>query len=328
MFGRIILALTAMLLGHCFLADAQQAARVYRLGFVSSSSRDQSPRADAFRQGLQELGYVEGRNLVIEYRYAEGRSDRLPALVAELIRLKVDVIVTSGAAPVIYAAQQATRTIPIVMPGVVVDPVMAGFVASLAKPGGNITGLTDIDSELHPKRLELLKQAFPAISRVAVLWPVPQQKQASKELDATAGALKLQIHSVVVPRDSGIEGVEHGLTAIDKERPQGLVIASSQSINDHRPRIIDFTVSRRLPNIAAITSWTDAGGLMSYGANSRETSRRAATYVDKILKGANPAELPVERPKKFELAISLKTAKQIGVTIPQNVLSRADRVIK
>jgi putative tryptophan/tyrosine transport system substrate-binding protein len=229
---------------------------------------------------------------------------------------------------VIYAAQQATRTIPIVMPGVVVDPVMAGFVASLAKPGGNITGLTDIDSELHPKRLELLKQAFPAISRVAVLWPVPQQKQASKELDATAGALKLQIHSVVAPRDSGIEGVEHGLTAIDKERPQGLVIASSQSINDHRPRIIDFTVSRRLPNIAAITSWTDAGGLMSYGANSRETSRRAATYVDKILKGANPAELPVERPKKFELAVSLKTAKQIGVTIPQNVLSRADRVIK
>ncbi len=328
MFGRIILALTAMLLGHCFRVEAQQPTRVYRLGFVSSSSRDQSPREEAFRRGLREVGYVEGKNVVIEYRYAEGKSDRLPAILAELIRLKVDVIVTSGAPPVIRAAQQATRTIPIVMPGVVVDPVMAGFVASLAKPGGNITGLTDIDSELHPKRLELLKQAFPRISRVSVLWPLPQQEQASKELDATAQALKLQIQSVVVARDSGLEGLEHGLTAIDKERPQGIVIASSQSINDHRPRIIDFTVSRRLPNVAAITSWTDAGGLMSYGANTHETSRRAATFVDKILKGANPAELPVERPTKFELAISLKTAKQIGVTIPQNVLARADRVIK
>ena len=230
-----------MLFALCSLVEAQQPARVYRLGFVSSSSRDQSPREEAFRRGLRELGYIEGKNIVIEYRYSQGQSDRLPALVAELIRLKVDVIVTSGAPPVIHAAQQATRTIPIVMPGVVVDPVMAGFVASLAKPGGNITGLTDIDSELHPKRLELLKQGFPAISRVAVLWPLPQQAQASKELEATAQALKLQIQSVVVPRDSGLEGVEHGLSAIDKERSQGVVIASSQSINDHRPRIIDFT---------------------------------------------------------------------------------------
>jgi putative tryptophan/tyrosine transport system substrate-binding protein len=209
-----------------------------------------------------------------------------------------------------------------------VDPVMAGFVASLAKPGGNITGLTDIDSELHPKRLELLKQAFPGISRVAVLWPLPQQEQASKELEATARALKLQIQSVVVTRDSGLEGVEHGLSAIDKERSQGVVIASSQSINDHRSRIIDFTLNRRLPNIAATTGWTGAGGLLSYGANTHETSRRAVIFVDKILKGAKPAELPVERPPKFELAVNLKTAKQIGVTIPQNVLSRADRVIK
>ena len=322
------LTLCTLIFALCSLVNAQQPARVYRLAFVSSSSRDQSPREEAFRRGLRDLGYVEGKNVVIEYRYAEGRSDRLPAIFAELIRLKVDIIVTSGAPPVIRAAQQATRTIPIVMPGVVVDPVMAGFVASLAKPGGNITGLTDIDSELHPKRLELLKQAFPAISRVSILWPLPQQEQASKELEATAQAMKLQIQSVVVSGDSGLEGVENGLSAIDKERPHGIVIASSQSINDHRPRIIDFTISKRLPNIAAITSWTDAGGLMSYGANSRETSRRAATYVDKILKGANPAELPVERPTKFELAINLKAAKQIGVTIPQQVLARADKVIK
>lgn len=198
----VAFALYAMLFVLCSLVEAQQPAKVYRLGFVSSSSRDQSPREDAFRRGLRELGYVEGKNVVIEYRYAQGKSDRLPALVAELVRLKVDVIVTSGAPPVIRAAQQATRTIPIVMPGVVVDPVMAGFVASLARPGGNITGLTDIDSELHPKRLELLKQAFPKISRVAVLWPLPQQEQAGKELEATARALKLQIQSVVVPRDS------------------------------------------------------------------------------------------------------------------------------
>jgi putative ABC transport system substrate-binding protein len=281
-------SLYAMLFALCSLVNAQQPARVYRLAFVSSSSRDQSPREEAFRRGLRDLGYVEGKNVVIEYRYADGRSDRLPAIFAELIRLKVDIIVTSGAPPVIRAAQQATRTIPIVIPGVVVDPV--GLSLSLAKPGGNITGLTDIDSELHPKRLELLKQAFPGISRVSILWPLPQQEQASKELEATAQAMKLQIQSVVVSGDSGLEGVENGLSAIDKKRPHGIVIASSQSINDHRPRIIDFTISKRLPNIAAITSWTDASGLMSYGANSRDTSRRAATYVDKILKGANPAE--------------------------------------
>ena len=308
--------------------QAQQTGKVHRIGYLSSGVRHLSLRDEPFRQGLRELGYVEGKNIAIEYRFAEGKPDRLPGLAAELVRLNVDVIVTSAAPPAIRAAKQATRTIPIVMSGAVVDPIEAGFVVSLARPGGNITGSTDLDSELHGKRLELLKEAFPRISRVAVLWPPPQEEQARKEIEAVGPALGIQIQSVVVPGALGLEGLERAFSAIRRERPDAILVASSQSLNDNRARIIDFTAKRRLPMISASSTMVDAGGLMSYGANTTELSRRAATYVDKILKGTKPADLPVERPTKFEFIINLKTAKQIGLTIPPNVLARADRVIR
>jgi putative ABC transport system substrate-binding protein len=308
--------------------EAQQPDKVTRIGYLSSSTRLSSLSDDAFRQGLRDLGYIEGKNIIVEYRYADGKVDRLNKLAAELVQLKVNVIVTSGAPTVIHAARQASQTIPIVMRGTVVDPVVAGFVTSLAKPGGNITGLSDLDSDLHPKRLELLKEVVPQISRVAILWPPPQQEQAANTIAAAATSLGIQIRSVAVPGTSGLEGLERGLSTISREQLDGIVIASSQLINEHRSRIVAFTNKARLPTITASTSIVDIGGLMSYGASSHDLARRAATYVDKILKGAKPADLPVEQPTKFELVINLKAAKQIGLTIPPNVLARADRVIR
>jgi putative ABC transport system substrate-binding protein len=310
------------------VAEAQQPEKAPRIGYLSSSTRRSSLSDDAFRQGLRELGYIEGKNIIIEYRYADGKVDRLAKLAAELVQQKVDVIVTSGAPPVIRAAQQASRTIPIVMRGTVVDPVEAGFVASLAKPGGNITGLSDLDSDLHPKRLELLKEAVPRISRVAILWSSPQQEQAGKKITAAAQAFGIQIQSVSVPGTEGSEGLERGLSAIRRERPDGVLIASTQLINEHRVRIVEFMTKNRLPTISASSSMADVGGLMVYGASSHDMARRTATYVDKILKGARPADLPVEQPTKFEFIINLQAAKRIGLTIPPNVLARADRVIR
>jgi putative ABC transport system substrate-binding protein len=332
---KILIGLThsAMLLALSSpVIAAQQSGKVYRIGYLSSASSSSSPTStsglNAFRQGLRELGYVEGQDIFIEYRYAEGKPERLSDLAAELVRLKVNIIVARPQPPAIAAAQRATRTIPIVMLGTVVDPVEAGFIASLARPGGNITGLTNLDSGLHGKRLELLKEAFPKISRVALLWPEPQQKQAEKEIEAVRQALGIQIKSAIVPGNMGLDGLERALSAIDREPPDALLVASSQVIVGNRARVMNFVVKRRLPTIYAHRDYVDAGGLMSYGANLNELHRHAATYVDKILKGAKPAELPVEQPTKFEFIINLKTAKQIGLTIPPNVLVRADKVIK
>jgi len=310
-------------------AEAQQAGKVYRIGFLrtgSGSSVTASPFYIGLRQGLRELGYIEGQNLVIENRSIGGRGERRPEIAVELVRLKVDVIVTSPGPPAIRAAQQATRTIPIVMSGVRVDPVKAGFVDSLARPGGNITGLTQLASGLHAKRLELLKEAFPRISRVAIIWSPRDQKQSMKEVEAAGQALGVQIQSVVVRRWWG--DLESVLSANSQERPDGLLVGPSAFMNRYRVRFLEFTAKRGLPTIYARSRFVKAGGLMSYGADRKDLFRRVATYVDKILKGAKPGDLPVERPTKFELVINLKTAKKLGLTIPPAVLLQATKVIK
>jgi putative tryptophan/tyrosine transport system substrate-binding protein len=331
------LALGTALLALSAPAEAQQPGRVYRIGYLSSGTPSAASDfgLSTFRQRLREIGYVEGQNITVDYRYGELENARLTDLVAELVRRKVDVIVTSPDPPSIRAAQSATRTIPIVMPGVVVDPLETEFwdkkrraplVVSLSRPGGNITGLSNLASELHGKRLELLKEAFPRISRVAILWPrAQQQKQALKDIEAVKGALRIEIQSLAT---GNLEDFERAFSEISQARPDALLIARSQVTLNNRERVIGFATQKRLPTIFAESEFVDAGGLMSYGADTRDLYRRAATYVDKILKGANPGELPIERPTKFEFIISLKTAKQIGLTIPPNVLARADRVIR
>ncbi len=310
-------------------ATAQQTGKVYRIGYLRfrCGSLTTNTRYNAFRQGLRELGYVEGQNLVIEYRCAESKPERRPDLAAELVRLKVDVIITPGAPGYIRAAKRATRTIPIVMTGIWVDPVKAGLVVSLARPGGNITGITSIESDLHAKRLELLKEVSPRISRVAILWPRGHQKHGMKEVEATGRALGMQIQSLVVT--SGRLGtLESAFSAMSRERPDGLLVASTALTLDHRARIIDFAAKRRLPAVYARRQFMDAGGLMSYGPDRQHLHRRVAAYVNKILKGAKPTDLPVEQPTKFKLSINLKTAKKRGLTIPPEVLMRATKVIK
>ncbi len=310
--------------------EAQQAGKVYRVGFLDFRLRSTTtdPRLIALRQGLRELGYVEGQNLVLEYRSAKGKRKRLPEVAAELIRLKVDIIVTSGSVRVWRAAQRSTRTIPIVMAGGTADPVKAGIVISLARPGGNVTGLTSREVDLHGRRLGLLQEAFPQISRVAIIWAPRQQKQAMTEVKAAAQALGIEIQSVLVDPGLGLASLESAFSTISQERPDALLLGSSALTLRHRARVVDFTAKRRLPTIYGSNLFVDAGGLMSYGPNSTDRYRRAATYVDKILRGAKPADLPVERPSKFYLVINLKTAKQIDVTIPPTFLLRADKVIK
>ena len=261
------------------------------------------------------------------YRSAKRKHERYPKIAAELVRLKVDVIVAGPAPPAIRAAKHATRTIPIVIAGANVDPVEAGFVVSLARPGGNITGLTSLLFKLHPKRLELLKEAFPRISRVAILWPPPEQKQVMKEVKAAGQALGVQIQSLVVTA-RGPSTLDSAFSAISQDRPVALLVSSSGHIIRHRARIAEFAAKRRLPTMYGRSLFVDAGGLMSYGADFQHLGRRAATYVDKILKGVKPSDLPIEQPTKFELVINLKTAKKLGLTIPPSVLYRADKVIK
>ena len=305
---------------------AQPAGKVYRIGYLRFLSTPPTDLThEAFRQGLRDLGYIEGKNLVIEFRSAQGKPERRPLMAAELVRLKVDVIVTAPAPPLIRAAQEATRTTPIVMAGVYVDPVEAGFVMSLARPGGNVTGITNLESDLHPKRLELLKEAFPRISRAAIIWPPYQQKPEQREIEAAGQALAIQIQS---PAMADLDDIESVFSAISRERADAILVASSAVNNKYQARIIEFAAKKRLPAMYASSQIVDAGRLMSYGADQPHLSRRAAIYVDKILKGRKPADLPVERPTKFELVINLKTAKQIGLTIPPNVLVRADKVIK
>ncbi len=310
-------------------AEAQEAVKVYRVGWLRSSPRPPSGRTHvAFRQKLHELGYVEGQNLAIEYRSAKRKHERYPKIAAELVRVKVDVIVAGPAPPAIRAAQRATRTIPIVMVGAFVDPVEAGFVDSLARPGGNITGFTNLESDLHPKRLELLKEAFPRISRLVMLWPAFQQKRVMKEIEAVGKALGIQIQSLVRIGGRLDEHLKSAFSAISRESPDALLVVDSLLMGRNKARIFEFTAKRRLPTMYARSRYVKAGGLMSYGANSPDLFRRIATYVDKILKGAKPADLPVVRPTKFELVINLKTAKKLGLTIPPQFLARADKVIK
>src|SRR5215471_1083681 len=319
--------LATLLLTTAPTSEAQQSTKVPRIGFLTGASlSSQFARNEAFRQGLRELGYVEGKNIVIEWRSYEGKFDRLPALAAELVRLKVDVIVAGGSGD-IQAAKEATTTIPIVMLGGG-DAVASGFVASLARPSGNITGLSTLRPELGGKRLELLKETIPKLSRVAfIVSPANQDySQELKELELAAQmfGLKLQRLDIVSPKDIGtaFQAAVKGQSGAVHFRVAGPYAASQ------RPQIAEFAVKSRLPTIYEQAAYVEVGGLMSYGVSVTDLARRAATYVDKILKGAKPADLPVEQPTKFEFVINLKAAKQIGLTIPPNVLARADRVIK
>ena len=310
------------------IATAQQPKKVPRIGYLSGSYRSiVLNRTEAFRQSLRELGYVEGKNIVIEQRYAEGNLDRLPELADELVRLKVDIIVAAGGINVIRAAKNATKTIPIVMGGSGIDPVVAGLVESLARPGSNVTGITNLSRELGGKRLDLLKEAVPKVASIAVLYESanPGSLRELKEiLPVAAQALGLTVRSWEI-RDAG--SFDKVFAAVNKERPGGLYVTTSPLMTANVKSTAGFALKSRLPSVGSNT-YVDAGGLMSYDADSLDGHRRVAIYVDRILKGANPADLPVQQPTKFELVINLKTAKQIGLTIPPNVLARADKVIK
>ena len=325
--GIVAIVITISMCG--VVAQAQQPAKVPRIGYLSSlDPASESTRSEAFQQALRELGYVEGQNIAIEYRYMEGKRDRIPELAAELVRLKVDVIVVQGGPPQIRAAMNATKTIPIIMGGQGADPVAAGLIDSLAHPGRNVTGLTILNAELSGKRLELLKEAVPKLSRVAVLYdPASSDNvlRVKEYIPPAARTLKLTLRSWEVRDANSFEKI---FAALNKERPDGLYVPGGPLINANGKRIADLALKNRLPSMFVTRATVEAGGLMYYGADLTDSYRRVAYYVDRILKGAKPADLPVEQPKKFELVINLKTAKQIGLTIPPNVLARADRVIK
>jgi len=327
MIGRIVVCLLpAVLLLTVSLAEAQQTKKVPRIGFLSATSPSSiSARLEAFRQGLSELGYVEGKNVVIEYRYAEGKLDRLSELAAEVVRLKVDVIVTVSP-PATRVVKEATVTIPIVM-AFDDDPVGSGLVVSLARPGGNITGLSTLYPEISGKQLELLKEIVLGLSRVAVLGnsTQPGNAQALREIEFAAGAFGVQLQYLDV---RGPKDIETAFRAASKGRADAVLVLLSPVVISHRTQLVEIALKSRLPAIYFRPEFVEDGGLMSYATSFADLSRRAATYVDKILKGDKPAELPVEQPTKFELVINLKAAKQIGLTIPPNVLLRADRVIR
>jgi putative ABC transport system substrate-binding protein len=315
-----------MLLAPSFPVGAQQPTKIPRIGFlIAASPSSVSARLEAFRQGLRELGYVEGKNIVIEWRYAEGKLDRLPALAAELVQLKVDIIVT-GPPSATRAAKEATVTIPILM-AQDTDPVANRFVASLARPGGNVTGLSTLATEISGKQLELLKETVPRLSRVAILGnsTVPGNAQSLKEMELAAGAFKVQLQYVDV---LDLKDIETAFRAASKGRADAVLVLGNPIFLFQRIQITDLAVKTRLPAIYERPEYVEDGGLMTYGVNINDLYRRAATYVDKILKGRTPADLPVEQPMKFEFIINLKAAKQIGLTIPPNVLARADRVIR
>ena len=318
-------ALSAMLFALSFPVEAQQPKEVPRIGYLAASPSAVAARTEAFQQGLRELGYVEGKNIVIEWRSAEGKPDRLPPVAAELVRLKVNVILTTGSS-VTRAAKEATVTIPIVM-AQDNDPVGNGFVASLARPGGNITGLSTLRPEISGKQVELLKETVPRLSRVAVLGSstTPGNAQSLKETELAAGALgvKLQNLDVLGPKD-----IETAFRAAGKEGADAGLVLSASVLNSQRTEIAKLAAKSRLPAIYPFPEYVEAGGLMAYGPSVTDLFRRAATYVDKILKGAKPVDLPVEQPKKFDFIVNLKAANQIGLTIPPNVLVRADRVIR
>ena len=320
------LTLSAMLIALGSSAEAQQPAKVPRIGFlIGASAPSVAASLDAFRHGLRELGYMEGKNIFIEWRFAEGKSDRLPSLAGELVRLKVDVIVTAGPQPT-RSAKQATTTIPIVM-AQDDDPVGSGFVASLARPGGNITGLATFGPEVSGKQLELLREIVPKLSRVGVLGDVirPGTAQALKEINVAADAFAMQLQYLEV---RGPKNIETAFRAAAKERAEALLVQRSPVLLSQRRQLADLAAKSRLPALYGTREYVEDGGLMSYGVSIADQFRRAAWYVDKILKGMRPADLPVEQPRKFEFVINLKAAKQIGLTIPPNVLAQADRIIK
>ncbi|HEY6198652.1 MAG TPA: ABC transporter substrate-binding protein [Candidatus Binatia bacterium] len=306
------------------VAMAQQAKKIPRIGFLAQTPPTE-PQIEALSQGLRELGYVEGKNILIEYRHTEGKPDRLPGLAAELVRLKVDVIVVSGALAT-SAAQKTTREIPIVM-AIAGDPVASGHVASLGRPGGNITGLTNLAPELGGKRLELLKEVVPGLSRVAIISDPtnPIFARQVSEVESSAQALKLQLHMLEVREPGDFDGA---FAAAKKAQAGAVATLASAFLGAYRQKLVNLAEKSRLPTMYHNSGFVEVGGFMSYGVNNVDLYRRAATYVDKILKGAKPAEIPIEQPTKFELVINLKAAKQIGVTVPPNMLARADKVIK
>ena len=325
---RALSALLALgLLAAPLIAEAQQPSmKTARIGYVSLRSGPEH-QEEAFRQGLRELGYVEGQNISVEYRWADWKPDRIPALAEELVRLKVDVIVSAGGGTVtVLAVKKATKTIPVVfVTGG--DPVSTGLVASLARPGGNLTGVSFLTSELNAKRLDLLKAAVPGVSRVAVLTnPAnPLTAGALKELEGAARALKVKLQ-VLEARDP--QAIDDAFAAMKRERAGALLVRNDPMFFAQRERIVGLAAKSRLPGIFEWREFAEAGGLLSFGANITDVYRRLATYVDKILKGAKPGELPVEQPTKFELVVNLKTAKALGLTIPPSLVGRADRVIE
>ena len=325
---KFVRRLATLFLTTASIAKAQQPKKVPRIGYLSALNPGrESTRAEAIRLALRELGYIEGQNIAVEYRYAEGKIDQFPEFLAELVRLKVDIIVVAGGPGPIREAKNATKTIPIVMIGVGADPVEAGLVDSLARPGGNVTGITNLSRELGGKRLELLKEAVPKLARVAVFYEPadPDSVREVKELlPAAARALKLTIQPWEVRDANGFEKV---FAATGKQRPDGLYVPPGQLMRANGKKIAGFALKSRLPSMGG-REFVDAGGLMSYGADLADSYRQVAWYVDKILKGAKPADLPVQQPMKFEFVINLNTAKQIGITIPQWTLMKADRVIR
>jgi putative ABC transport system substrate-binding protein len=324
---RFVGAVSVSLLAAPFVVGAQPSRKIPRIGLIFGNDPTISgPLYEAFKQGLREHGYVEGQNVVLERRYGEVRATRLAEVAAELVRMKVNVIV-AGSDSTIAVVKRQTRTIPIVMVNSA-DPVGAGFVASLARPGGNITGLSTMSSELGGKRLELLKETLPQLSRMAVIWN-PDVRSAVldyKELEQPARALRVQLQSLEV---SHVDDLARAFSMMTDARAEAMmVIVPNPVAFANRPQLVSFAEKNRLPSMYGISDYAEAGGLMAYGVSSTENFRRAATYVDKILKGARPAGLPVEQPTKFELVINLKTAKALGLTIPPSVLRRADRVIE
>ncbi len=323
------LALCALFFAHSFPAAAQQPKKVPLIGYLSNTDpARESARAEAIRLALRERGYIEGQNIAVEYLYAEQKLDRLPELAAELVRRKVDIIVTAGGSVTVRAAKNATKTIPIVMTGGGDDPVKAGLIESLARPGGNVTGFTNLVTDLGGKRLELLKEAVPKLASVAVLHD-PATPSNVIELKAVlpvaAHALKLTLQPWEVRSAVDFDRV---FAAMGKQRPDGFYVLTSAFMGANQKRTAGFALKSRLPSLYSSKAGVEAGGLMSYGADIADSHRRVAYYVDRILKGAKPAELPVEQPMKFEFVINLKTAKQIGVTIAPEVLARASRLIK
>jgi ABC-type uncharacterized transport system substrate-binding protein len=319
----ILIAVVLVAVGA--IAKAQEPTKVPRIAFLLGTSPGPDPRVEGFRQGLRELGYVEGKNIAIEWRYAEGIEDLVPKLAAELVQLNVEIIVTDGT-NVTRAARNATKTIPIVMASDA-DPVGNGFVASLARPGGNVTGLVNLLAGLSGKRLELLKEAIPGISRAGIVWNPenPSSVSGFKETQEAAQALAMQLQSLEV---RGVDDFVGAFQAASKGRARALTVVSDSLMFSNRRSLLDLAAKHRLPTMHTQSLWVEAGALMSYGTHFPDLWRRATVYVDKILKGAKPANLPVEQPMKFEFVINLKTAKQIGLTIPQSVLYRADKVIK